>query len=80
MGFAIFLAIFASFLIGYMLYGNNSPQMLSVLIGSFILSLEYVAGIAVILCGVPIFKECAEGLKEFDIKADFKLLFISSKL
>ena len=31
------LAIYASFLIGFMLYGNNSPQMLSVLIGSFIL-------------------------------------------
>lgn len=40
------------------------------LIGSFILSLDYIAGIAVILCGAPIFKECAEGLKEFDIKAD----------
>lgn len=33
------LAIYASFLIGYMLYGNNSPQMLSILIGSFILIL-----------------------------------------
>ena len=31
------LAIYATFLIGYMLYGNNSPQMLSVLIGSFVL-------------------------------------------
>lgn len=31
------LAIFASFLIGYMLYGDNSPQMLSILIGSFVL-------------------------------------------
>ena len=40
------------------------------LISSFILSLEHIAWIAVILCGVPIFKECAEGLKEFDIKAD----------
>lgn len=40
------------------------------LIVSFISSLEYIAGIAVILCGAPIFKECAEGLKEFDIKAD----------
>ena len=40
-------------------------------IGSFILSLDYIAWIAVILCGVPIFKECIEGLiKEFDIKAD----------
>ena len=31
------LAIYGSFLIGYMLYGSNTPQMLSVLIGSFIL-------------------------------------------
>lgn len=31
------LAIYGTFLIGYMLYGNNTPQMLSVLIGSFIL-------------------------------------------
>ena len=41
------------------------------LIISFILSLNYIAVIAVILCGIPIFKECAEGLiTEFDIKAD----------
>ena len=41
------------------------------LIISFILSLEYVSWIAVILCGLPIFKECGEGLiTEFDIKAD----------
>ena len=41
------------------------------LITSFILSIEYVSGISVILCGLPIFKECGEGLiKEFDIKAD----------
>ena len=40
------------------------------LIASFILSLDYIAGIAVILCGTPILKECIEGLKEFDIKAD----------
>lgn len=40
-------------------------------IGSFILSLDYFAWIAVILCGTPIFKECIEGLmSEFDIKAD----------
>ncbi|WP_410319161.1 heavy metal translocating P-type ATPase [Methanobrevibacter sp.] len=40
-------------------------------IGSFILSLDYIAWIAVILCGVPIFKECVKGLiTEFDIKAD----------
>ena len=36
---------------------------------SFILSTDHIAWIAVILCGVPIFKECAEGLiTEFDIK------------
>ena len=41
------------------------------LISSFILSLNYISWIAVILCGIPIFKECAEGLiTEFDIKAD----------
>ena len=41
------------------------------LITSFILSIEYVSWISVILCGLPIFKECGEGLiKEFDIKAD----------
>lgn len=40
------------------------------LISSFILSLDYLSWIAVILCGIPIFRECAEGLKEFDIKAD----------
>ena len=41
------------------------------LIGSFILSLNYIAFVAVILCGIPIFKECIEGLiTEFDIKAD----------
>ena len=40
-------------------------------IASFVLSLDYIAWIAVILCGIPIFKECAEGLiTEFDIKAD----------
>ena len=41
------------------------------LIISFTLSLDYIAAIAVILCGIPIFKECIEGLvTEFDIKAD----------
>lgn len=30
-------AIYGAFLLGYILYGNNSPQMLSVLIGSFII-------------------------------------------
>ena len=40
-------------------------------IASFILSLDYIAWIAVILCGVPIFKECVEGfITELDIKAD----------
>ncbi len=40
-------------------------------IASFMLSLDYIAWIAVILCGIPIFKECIEGLiTEFDIKAD----------
>ena len=40
-------------------------------IASFILSLDYISWIAVILCGIPIFKECVEGLiTEFDIKAD----------
>lgn len=41
------------------------------LIASFILSIDYLSWIAVILCGIPIFRECAEGLiTEFDIKAD----------
>ena len=41
------------------------------LIASFILSLDYISWIAVLLCGIPIFKECIEGLiKEFDLKAD----------
>lgn len=41
------------------------------LITSFILSLDHISWIAVILCGIPIFKECIEGLiTEFDIKAD----------
>ncbi len=40
-------------------------------ISSFILSADYISWIAVILCGIPIFKECVEGLiTEFDIKAD----------
>ena len=38
---------------------------------SFILSIDYISWIAVILCGIPIFKECVEGLiTEFDIKTD----------
>ena len=41
------------------------------LILSFTLSINYISWIAVALCGIPIFKECAEGLiTEFDIKAD----------
>lgn len=41
------------------------------IIASFILSLDHIAWIAVILCGIPIFKECAEKLiTEFNIKAD----------
>ena len=41
------------------------------LVASFVLSLDYLSWIAVILCGIPIFKECIEGLiSEFDIKAD----------
>ena len=41
------------------------------LITSFVLSLDYISWISVILCGIPIFKECIEGLvTEFDIKAD----------
>ena len=40
-------------------------------ISSYILSLDYIAWIAVLLCGVPILKECCEGLiKEFDLTAD----------
>ena len=41
------------------------------LITSFILSIDNLSWIAVILCGIPIFKECVQGLiTEFDIKAD----------
>lgn len=41
------------------------------LITSFITSNDYISWIAVVLCGIPIFKECIEGLiTEFDIKAD----------
>ncbi len=41
------------------------------IIASFISSISYLSWIAVALCGIPIFKECAEGLiTEFDIKAD----------
>lgn len=38
---------------------------------SFVLNINYLSWIAIILCGIPIFKECIEGLiTEFDIKAD----------
>ncbi|MDO5860370.1 cation-translocating P-type ATPase [Methanobrevibacter sp.] len=41
------------------------------IIASFILSISYLSWIAIILCGIPIFKECIEGLiTEFNIKAD----------
>lgn len=41
------------------------------IIASYSLSIDYISWIAVILCGIPIFKECCEGLiKEFDLKAD----------
>lgn len=52
-------------------------------ISSFILSLDYIAWIAVLLCGIPIFKGCIEGLvTEFDIKADLlvSIAIISSIL
>ncbi|WP_458455582.1 heavy metal translocating P-type ATPase [Methanobrevibacter sp.] len=48
---------------------------------SFILSLNHISWIAVILCGIPIIKECIGSLiKEFDIKADLlvSLAIISS--
>ena len=40
------------------------------LIMSFFTHINYISWIAVILCGIPIFKDCIEGLIEFDIKAD----------
>lgn len=41
------------------------------LIAGFILSIDYLSWVSILLCGIPIFKECAEGLiTEFDIKAD----------
>ena len=41
------------------------------LICSFILSLNHIAWLAVILCGIPIIKECIESfITELDIKAD----------
>ena len=51
------------------------------IIFSFILSLDYISLIAVLLCGIPIIKECIDSLiKEFDIKADLlvSLAIISS--
>jgi hypothetical protein len=45
-------------------------SVMSIII-SFILSLDYISWIAVILCGIPIIKECIDSLiKEFDLKAD----------
>ncbi|WP_407416031.1 heavy metal translocating P-type ATPase [Methanobrevibacter sp.] len=41
------------------------------IIASFIFSIDYIPWIAIILCGFPIIKECAEGLiNEFDLTAD----------
>ncbi len=41
------------------------------IIASFVLSLDYISWIAVLLCGIPIFKECIEGMiMEFDLTAD----------
>lgn len=41
------------------------------IIASFVLSIDYLSWIAVILCGIPIVKECSEGLiREFDLTAD----------
>ncbi len=41
------------------------------LIAGFLLSIEYLSLISILLCGIPIFKECIEGLvTEFDIKSD----------
>ena len=45
-------------------------SIMSLILG-FILSINYLSWISVLLCGIPIFKECIEGLiKEFDLKAD----------
>ena len=45
------------------------------IITSFILSVNQIAWISIILCGIPIFKECITGLvREFDIN---KYLYIS---
>ena len=55
---------------------------ISIIIG-FILSQDYISWIAVILCGIPIIKECIDSLiKEFDLKADLlvSLAIISSIL
>ncbi|WP_295114051.1 cation-translocating P-type ATPase [uncultured Methanobrevibacter sp.] len=41
------------------------------IIASFTLSINYLSWVAIILCGIPIFKECIDGLiTEFDITAD----------
>ena len=57
-----------------------SISVMSIIIG-FILSLDYISWIAVILCGIPIMKECIDSLiNEFDIKTDLlvSLAIISS--
>ena len=57
-------------------------SVMSIII-SFILSLDHISWIAVILCGIPIIKECIDSLiKEFDLKADLlvSLAIISSIL
>ncbi|MCR5026193.1 MAG: cadmium-translocating P-type ATPase [Methanobrevibacter sp.] len=41
------------------------------LLTSFFMSIEYLSWIAIILCGIPIFKGCIGGMiRKFDIKAD----------
>ena len=47
------------------------------IISSFTLSLDYIAWIAVILCGAPILKECAEGLiNEYKIQQELNTVSI----
>lgn len=42
-----------------------------ILVAEFLLSINHLSWISIMLCGIPIFKECLEGLiTEFDIKAD----------
>ena len=50
------------------------------IIASFILSIDYIAWIAVILCGVPIIKECTEGLiNEFDLTVNDVVEYIDER-